>query len=59
MKLHDHNFDGKRVTCKTQKLYVLIAFSLIVIALIDFSIYRHLIKELSKTKTLVTISRHK
>ena len=54
------NFNEKRVTCKTQNLYILLAFLLIIIALlIAVSIYRYLIKISSKTKAFITISRHK
>ena len=52
------NFNEKKITCKTQNSYTLLAFFKISIALlIAVSIYCYLIKY--KTKTLVTISRYK
>ena len=45
------NFNGKKVTCKTQNFHILLAFLLITIALFD-KIYK-------KTKTFITISLHK
>ena len=45
------NFNGKRVTCKTQNFYVLLAFLLITVALlIVVSIYCYLIKYRAKQK---------
>ena len=39
------NFNQKKATCKTQNIYILLAFLLITIALlIDVSIYCYLIK---------------
>ena len=47
------NFNGKRVTCKTQNVYVLLAFLLIAVALlIVVSIYCYLIKYRAKQKHL-------
>ena len=38
------NFNEKKVTCKTQKFYILFAFLLITITLIAISIYCYVIK---------------
>ena len=39
------NFNEKKAACKTQNLYILLAFLLIIIALLKaLSIYYHLIK---------------
>ena len=47
------NFNGKRITCKTQNFYVLLAFLLITVALlIVVSIYCYLIKYRAKQKHL-------
>ena len=49
------NFRGKKVICKTQNFYILLAFLLITIALlIAVSIYCYLIKYRGK-KTFITI----
>ena len=54
------NFNKKKVTCKTQNFYILLAFLLITIALlIAVSIYCYLIKYQAKQKTFVTISKLK
>ena len=48
------NFNEKKVTCKTQNFYILLAFLLITIAfLIAVSIYCHLMKYQSKQKHLL------
>ena len=50
---NETNFNGKRVTCKTQNFYVLLAFLLITVALlIVVSIYCYLIKYRAKQKHL-------
>ena len=47
-------FNEKKVTCKTQSFYILLAFLLITIALlIAVSIYCHLIKYRTKQKHLL------
>ena len=49
MKTIPTNFNGKKVTCKTQKFYILIAFLLVtILLLITFSIYCYLIKYQTK-----------
>ena len=54
------NFNEKKATCKMQNFYILLAFLLIVIALlIVVSIYFYLIKYRAKQKTFITISEHK
>ena len=61
------NFNGKKATCKTQNLHILLAFLLITIALlIVASIYCCLINnryrkisDIEQNKTFITISRHK
>ena len=48
------NFNEKKATCKTQNVYVLLAFLLITIALlIAISIYCYLIKNRAKQKHLL------
>ena len=48
------NFNEKKATCKTQSLYILLAFLLITIALlIAVSIYCYLIKYQAKQKNLL------
>ena len=48
------NFNKKKVTCKTQNFYILLAFLLITIALlIAVSIYCYLIKYQAKQKHLL------
>ena len=48
------NFNAKKATCETQNVYILLAFSLITIALlIAVSIYCHLIKYRAKQKHLL------
>ena len=52
------NFNKKKATCQMQKIYILLAFLLITIALfIDVSIFSYLIKYRAKQKQL--ISRYK
>ena len=54
------NFNEKNITYKIQNLYILLAFLLITIALlIAVSIYCYSDKISIKTKTFITISRHK
>ena len=54
------NFNEKKLTCKTQNFYILLAFLLITIALlIAVSIYCYFDKILSKTKTFITNSLYK
>ena len=67
MKLYDEetktittNFNEKKATCKTQNLYILLAFLLTAIPLlIAVSIYCYLIKNRAKKKRFITIPRHK
>ena len=48
------NLNGRKATCKTQNLYILLAFLLITIALlIAVSIYCYLIKYQAKQKHLL------
>ena len=48
------NFNEKKATCKMQNLYILLVFSLIIIALlIAVSIYCYLIKYKAKQKHLL------
>ena len=50
----------KTVACQTQTVYILLAFSLIIIALlITVSIYCYLLKYLAKQKIFITLSHHK
>ena len=66
MKLYDEetktittNFNEKKATCKTQNLYILLAFLLTAIPLlIAVSIY-YFIKYQAKKKRFITIPRHK
>ena len=44
IKAIPRNFNEKKVTCKTQKFYILFAFLLITITLIAISIYCYVIK---------------
>ena len=54
------NFNEKKAFCKTQNLYILLAFLLITIALlITVCLYLLLSEISSKTKRFITISRHK
>ena len=54
VKAISRNFSEKKVTCKTQKFYILLAFLLITIALlIAVSIYCYLIKFQAKQKHLL------
>ena len=54
VKAISRNFNEKKVTCKTQKFYILLAFLLITIALlIAVSIYCYLIKFQAKQKHLL------
>ena len=59
--VEETNFDKKEnITCKTQHLYILLAFLLITISLlIAVSIYCYLKKYEAKKKTFITISWHK
>ena len=43
----------KNITCKTQNLYVLLDFLLIIIGLIAVSIYRYLLKRWAKQNHLL------
>ena len=52
IKINPPNFNEKKVTCKTDSSYILLAFLLITIALlIAVSIYRYLIKYQKHFKT--------
>ena len=52
IKINSPNFNEKKVTCKTDSSYILLAFLLITIALlIAVSIYRYLIKYQKHFKT--------
>ena len=42
------SFNEKNITCKTQKIYILLTFSFITIFIIDFPIYCYLIKYRAK-----------
>ena len=48
------NFNEEKATCKTQNVYILLAFSLITIALLAVTIYCYLIKYETKQRHLLT-----
>ena len=55
------NFNEKKVACKMQNFYILLAFLLITIAFLIVLVFTVILSNeiLSKAKTVITILRHK